>query len=81
MLTHKKKFEIYQFIFEKSHFLAKKVIQCSQMAVEVNDIFFNFLMLHDWLASQEGFSTIWQQVFRTYPNNNKTIFHNVAKLK
>jgi hypothetical protein len=38
-------------------------------------------MLHHWLASQEGFSINWQQLFRTYPNNKKIIFHNGTKLK
>jgi hypothetical protein len=38
-------------------------------------------MLHHSLAFQEGFSTIWQQVFRTYPNNKKFIFQNDTKLK
>jgi hypothetical protein len=38
-------------------------------------------MLHQWLAYQEGFSINWQQVFRTYPNNKKIIFHNATKLK
>jgi hypothetical protein len=38
-------------------------------------------MLHHWLASQEGFSINWQQVFRTYPNNKKIISHNATKLK
>jgi hypothetical protein len=38
-------------------------------------------MLHHWLASQEGFSINWQQVFKTYPNNKKITFHNATKLK
>jgi len=38
-------------------------------------------MLHQWLAYQEGFTINWQQVFRTYPNNKKIIFHNASKLK
>jgi len=28
------------------------------------NFFFNFLLLHPWLASQEELSTKWQQVFR-----------------
>jgi hypothetical protein len=31
--------------------------------------FFNFLMLHHWLASQKGFSIKWGQVFRTCLHN------------
>jgi hypothetical protein len=38
-------------------------------------------MLHQWLAYQEGFSINWQQVFRTYPNNKKIIFHNASELQ
>jgi hypothetical protein len=38
-------------------------------------------MLHQWLAYQEGFSINWQQLFRTYPNNKKIIFHDATKLK
>ncbi len=30
--------------------------------------FFNFLMLHHWLESHDGFRTKWQQVFRTTLN-------------
>ncbi len=38
-------------------------------------------MLHHWLPSQEGFNINWQHIFRTFPNNKKSIFHNATKLK
>jgi hypothetical protein len=44
-------------------------------------MFFNFDVLCDWLTSQEGFSTKWEQVFRTYLNNLKASFKNATKLK
>jgi hypothetical protein len=43
----------------------------------ISDIYFNFLMLCHWLASQEGFSVGWWQVLRTCLNSYK----NATKLK
>jgi len=36
-----------------------------------SDFVFKFQMLRDWVASQEGFSIKWRQVFRTCRNNLK----------
>jgi hypothetical protein len=33
--------------------------------VHTSDIYFNFLMLHHWLASHERLNIKWQHVFRT----------------
>jgi hypothetical protein len=44
-------------------------------------IFFNFVTSHHWLVSREGFSIMWQQVFRTRLNNLNTSLKNVNKLK
>jgi hypothetical protein len=38
-------------------------------------------MLCHWLASQEGFSTTWQKVFRTYLNSLKDSFKSATKIK
>jgi len=43
----------------------------------ISDIFFNFLMLCHWLASEEGFSIGWWQVLRTCLNSYK----NATKLE
>jgi hypothetical protein len=43
----------------------------------ISDIYFNFVMLCHWLASQEGFSIGWWQVLRTCLNSYK----NATKLK
>jgi len=43
---------------------------------------FNFLMLHYWLASQEGFSINWQQLFLTCLNIFKIlVLNNATKVK